>query len=64
MVQELGLSNVDFEHDTQIVVSIFKSKKEDISKLGAIIQDYKAHAHLLFFCQVLLWDKSMRLLMC
>jgi len=49
MVQELGLSNVNFELDTQTVVFIFKSKGEDISKFGAIIQDYKAHTHLLFF---------------
>jgi len=49
VVQELGLSNMDFVLCTQIVMSYVKVKVKTCRSLGAIIQDCKTHTHLLFF---------------
>jgi ribonuclease HI len=40
-IYELQLTNVDFELDSQIVVTRFHGKKEDVSELGDVINDCK-----------------------
>jgi hypothetical protein len=40
-IYELQLTNVDFELDSQIVVTRFHGKKEDASEFGDVINDCK-----------------------
>jgi hypothetical protein len=47
-VHELQLANVDFELDSQIVVTRFHGKKEDASEHGDVINDCKRIYNSLF----------------